>query len=378
MRKYIKLIVLLLTCHPCITNAMNSIPEDKIRTLFTYCPYIVDAIRSLPKNDANILVEYCYHISDANSLMSENAVREIETQDNEICLSRGTNTKNNFSTKYYWNCRKNLINQRIRQSRDLKGKNKFYTTELKRMRKVINNIIERIDRNLEKEYSDDFDQKEDFRIVLAGDDQYYYNLLKFLHYNYPKIDINSKKEINEIIKLRKKDEELKKENNLKRDLTKFPECIKYEINTKEFDDCISFKYQIEECKETVAKKIKEKDINNKFLCKQNSIEKYPDYMALYNSEYEDLKNKKTDPYNINREKDVIKQKRIAELNKLMSGPRLSKNQLIELRKLEEKKCLMDKELENNLFNIMISGECEKLIKNKFKNIDVPSKQIQEI
>lgn len=299
-------------------------------------------------------------------LIPENEVREMETQDNEICLSRGINTQTEFGIRFYWECRKQLINERIKDSIDLKGKNKFYTTELKRIKKVINNVIDKLESEFKTKLNYYLEDDIKYKIVLKGKDEYYYNLLTFLNYDYPRLDVNSKKEILDIIETRKELKISKEEKNIKKNLEKFPECIKYDIKSKEFTECINFKYKVEECKEMVANKLKNRDINNKFSCKQQAIDKYPDHLALYNSEYIDLKNEKVDEFNINRKKTAEKQKRLAELNQLMSGPRLSKVQLIDLRKFEEKKCLMDKELENNLFKLTISNQCEEMLKGGYK------------
>ncbi len=301
--------------------------------------------------------------------LSEDEVREMETLDNELCLAKGHNLATEFSIRLYWDCRKTLIDQRIEESYNRgRNKNKFYTTELKRIRKVIDNILTRI----ESEFTEKLEYyigKQDRKVELRGKDKYYYNLLKFLSYDYSLYNVNTKKEIKNIIETRQNLKVKKEKINIKDSLEKYPECIVFDIGTKDFTNCINFKFQIEECRKAVLEKLNKKQAENKFKCKQQSIEKYPDYMALYNNEYMELKNEKIDLYNINREKQEQREKRMAELNKLMSGPRLSNMQLINLRKFEEQKCLIDKELENNLFKLAISNECENLLLGaKNKNI----------
>lgn len=308
---------------------------------------------------------FLFSFNSFSELLSEDEVRQLETQDNEICLARGINNKTEFGIVYYWDCRKQLIDERIKKARDFKGKNKFYIAELKRIKKVINNVTSRLESDFQTKL-DYYEGPKDYGVELRGDDKYYYNLLTFLNYNYPILDINTKREIENIIETRKKLTEIEKEDNVRKNLEKYPQCIKYDIKTEEFKKCIDFYLSVEECKIIVIKKMEERDINNKFECKQKSIEKYPDHMALYNSEYQDLKNEKLDEFNIDRDKIAEREKRLAELNNLMSGPRLSKTQLIELRKFEEKKCLMDKELENNLFKLTVGNECENMLKEGIK------------
>lgn len=312
-----------------------------------------------------ILLFLLFSFNSFAKLLSEEEVRKLETEDNEICLARGINNKTEFGIVYYWDCRKQLIDERIKNARDFKGKNKFYIAELKRIKKVINNVTSRLESEFQTKL-DYYEGPKDYKAELRGDDKYYYNLLTFLNYNYPILDINTKREIENIIETRKALTEIEKEDTIRKNLEKYPQCIKYDIKTEEFKKCINFYLSVEECKIIVIKKMEERDINNKFECKQKSIEKYPDHMALYNSEYQDLKNEKLDEFNIDRDKIAEREKRLAELNNLMSGPRLSKTQLIELRKFEEKKCLMDKELENNLFKLTVGNECENMLKEGIK------------
>lgn len=312
-----------------------------------------------------ILLFLLFSFNSFAKLLSEEEVRKLETEDNEICLARGINNKTESGIVYYWDCRKQLIDERIKNARDFKGKNKFYIAELKRIRKVINNVTSRLESEFQTKL-DYYEGPKDYKVELRGDDKYYYNLLTFLNYNYPILDINTKREIENIIETRKALTEIEKEDTIRKNLEKYPQCIKYDIKTEEFKKCINFYLSVEECKMIVIKKMEERNVNNRFECKQKSIEKYPDHMALYNSEYQDLKNEKLDEFNIDRDKIAEREKRLAELNNLMSGPRLSKTQLIELRKFEEKKCLMDKELENNLFKLTVGNECENMLKEGIK------------
>jgi hypothetical protein len=294
--------------------------------------------------------------------LSEEEVREIETRDNEICLARGHNLANEFSIKLYWDCRKQQIDERIIDAKDLKGRNKFYVSELKRIRQVVNNVLSRIESDF-RDKLERYTGKEYHPIELRGKDFYYYNLLTFLNYNYSLLRVNTKDEMDSMMEIKNYSENKRMTDNIRENLEKYPECIKFDIKSDEFKECIEFKLRVEECKRIVLQKLNERDIDNKFDCKKQSIVKYPDYMVLYNSEYTELKNMKLDEFNIDRKRQEERERRMLELNRLMSGPRLSNIQLINLRKYEEKKCLMDKELENNLFKLTVSDECENMLKN---------------
>jgi hypothetical protein len=112
----------------------------------------------------------------------------------------------------------------------------------------------------------------------------------------------------------------------------------------------------------VMTKIKEAESRDKFECKKRSIEKYPDHLYLYNSEYMELINRKKDEFRIDTSKEEAVERRLLELNKLMSGPRLSNIQLLNLRKFEEDKCNLDKKVENNMLKMTLNEECEKMVK----------------
>lgn len=298
-------------------------------------------------------------------LIPESEIREIETIDHEVCLSKGLEITDNYSRKMYWLCRLNLINERIKKIDKGNGKNKFYITELKRIRNVIENYMQKIQNDLD--YGNK-ENKEYSKITLRKKDAYYYNLLHFEDIDYSTTQVNTESEIKEIIEVRNIITKKKEKNKLRSDLKKFPECIVYDVGSKEFNKCLEIKNNIEQCKLMAEDKIRKKNIEDRFYCKEKSIEKYPDHLALYNSEYEELRNMKRDEFVIDRKKDETIRRRLLELNNLMSGPRLSATQLIDLRKYEEEKCLMDKQLENSMSKVLLIGECENIILSN-KKID---------
>ena len=305
-----------------------------------------------------------FSIKTSAYLIPEEEVREIETIDHEICLSKGVELTDNYSRRMYWQCRLNLIIKRIRKVEKSNSKNKFYVTELKRIKKVITNYIEKIQNDID--YGNE-NNKLYNKTILRKEDAYYYNLLHFGKIDFDTENVNKYYEIAEVIETKNALEKKKKKQKLKADLKKFPECIIYDVESEDFNKCLEFKNSVEKCKELAEKKIKERDIEDKFYCKQLAIEKYPDHFVLYNSEYQELKNIKRHEYVINRTKEAEIERRLLELNSLMSGPRLSPNQLIGLRKYEEEKCLIDKKLENSMSRVLLIGECENMILKNNKN-----------
>lgn len=297
-------------------------------------------------------------------LIPEEEIREMETIDHEICLSKGLEITDNYSRRMYWSCRLNLINERIEKTNRNNGKNKFYITELKRVKNVIKNYLQKIQSDID--YSGNYDKERNKIAILQKKDAYYYNLLHFGRTDYNTKTMNNKLEINEIIRAREIIVKKNEKEKLRQDLKKFPECVAYDIGSDEFNKCLEFKNSVERCRLMAEEKIRERVIEDRFYCKEKAVEKYPDHLALYNSEYEKLRNMKRDEFTINRDKDEAIRRRLLELNNLMSGPRLSATQLIGLRKYEEEKCLMDKQLENNMSKILLLGECENMISSANK------------
>ena len=305
---------------------------------------------------------YCYRIP-------EEEVRKIETIDDEICKSRGHSYEDEYTRELYWTCRLQLVNERIDNYKyKTKGGNKFYVVELKRIRQVIKNTTAKIRSFIEDRISGE--EMNDRQIVLRGDEAYYYNLLSFLHYEYVPNNINSSREIKSIIAFRQIQNKQDKKQSINQYLKKYPKCIKYDTKSKEFDECIANNVKIDKCAESIEEKLKSREVEVKFNCKQKAYQDYPDYMALYNSEFEELQNMKVDEYIADKEASDKRAKRMAELNKLMTGPRLSKNQLINLRNYAERKCLIDSEIEANFYRLSLSNECEKLLAEQNEQTEV--------
>lgn len=297
-------------------------------------------------------------------LIPEEEIREMETIDHEICLSKGLEITDNYSRRMYWLCRLNLINERIEKTNRSNGKNKFYITELKRVKNVIKNYLQKIQSDID--YSGNYDKERGKVVILQKKDAYYYNLLHFGRMDYDVEMVNTEPEINEIIRVRDIMNKKNEKEKLRQDLKKFPECVVYDVGSDEFNKCFEFKNSVEQCRLMAEEKIKKRAMEDKFYCKEKAIEKYPDHLALYNSEYEELRSMKRDEFAIDRDKDEAIRRRLLELNNLMSGPRLSAPQLIDLRKYEEEKCLMDKQLENNMSRVLLLGECENIISSANK------------
>ncbi|MDR3078719.1 MAG: hypothetical protein LBU15_01635 [Rickettsiales bacterium] len=303
--------------------------------------------------------------------IAEEEVRIMETLDHELCLSQGHDLMDNYSARLYWNCRLNLMDDRIKNQPKPGERNEFYVRELKRMRLVIKNYIERAEsrinsdsQRIDRAIGDEKTEEEDSRLVLRKEEAYYYNLLQFFKYDLEVQVVNRAEEIEDILLTRKL---LSKRNEIaafRENLEKYPECARLNFNSREFASCLDFRTKVENCKRQALERIENLEYRNRFDCKRGAIVKYPDHMALYNSEYQELKNRKRDQFTLNKERDEAIERRLIELNTLMSGPRLSSSQLIDIRKFEEQKCNMQKMIENNVSRTLLIRECEKMLRQK--------------
>lgn len=304
-----------------------------------------------------------FHIQFISAyIIPEEEIRQMETIDHEVCITRGHSFNSEYTIRLYWECRLSLMSEKIDNFDHRNTRSKFYLTELKKIKKVIKNIISIIESDFQVKLDFYDPKKKERKIIFKGNENYYYNLLNLINITNTTTDINTKKEIEQIKKERDQKINGFKKTNKQEQLRHFPVCVKYDLKSKDFEKCIDKYMIIENCKNNITKVLKQKDDDIKFTCKKQAIELYPDYMALYNSEFEELKKIKMDSYVYNKEEIEKIQNRIYELNKLMSGPRLSKTQLIDLRKFSEQKCLIDHELEVNFFMLSLSSECDKLLK----------------
>ncbi|MDR1425462.1 MAG: hypothetical protein LBI70_00490 [Rickettsiales bacterium] len=298
----------------------------------------------------------------------ENEIREIETLDHELCFSEGHDLLDNYGAKLYWSCRLRLVDERIEKELALRQKNFFYIGELRKIRVIIKNLRDRAKSRAnfydsgEIISSETTKQTDNYRLILRRENAYYYNLFEFSKYDLDFQSLNTENEIRETTSNIEILNDKKIKLAFKKNLEKHSECAKFNFKSKHFIDCLKFKNEVENCKTMALEKIKNLEYKNKFDCKIESIKKYPDHMVLYNSEYQELKNIKRDEFILNKERDDAVKRRLAELNTLISGPRLSSIQLIDLRKYEEQKCNMQKMVESNVSKSLLIEECENMLK----------------
>ena len=309
-------------------------------------------------------INYSYMLN-SNLQIKVEYFKNMEIKDHEICIMNGLEEYVDFSEINYWKCRIGLIKDKKKYVNQKVGNNKFYSRELNKIIKVMEIRLDKSNRELLNVTGNSEElhrNKKNKELVLKDSDSYYYNLLS-KKTDYPLENFNAIKNREEIKTILAKEEE--KRNNFSKNiqelLKNYPECIKFRFKEELFKKCASLSDEIKKCLQKTELAIERKTIENSFLCKEDSVKEYPDHLALYNSEFEELKEIKLDKYVINRELEKKINDRKLELTNLMSGPKLSKKQLINLRKYFEKQCLMDKELGMRMFMSLMENECVDLV-----------------
>lgn len=276
-------------------------------------------------------------------------VLRIDSYDHEECINK-VNMLNADALELYWSCRVNLINDYISKTKNSPEFGLDYKKELQSIKKV---ILYRKEEALDKVYQERYNKRYVQTVFLEDKDWYYFDLIneKF------STEIVYVQQLREIKNERQKSDDAKRQERLKRESV----CYKYKSDAKAYNRCLESLRLSSVCLDTLEESVLEKELEYRFNCKKEANEKYPDALVFYNNEYEKLNNmSKQDKYVVDRdnEKKIINKKK--ELDKSISGPKLSKSQILELRKTEERNCLVDKVRNLGLFRDLLIEQCEKI------------------
>lgn len=287
-----------------------------------------------------------------NYLYAENIetpeVLRLDNYFNEQCINKYNVNSENYS-ELYWKCKINLLNEHIKISKKSKVHDSNYISELGKIKEVFQfRLEESVDLLYQQLYKKRFSQK----IFLSEKYAYYYDLIKQnLNYELILLNLNKRKAL------------MNKELKLKEELTQIQvrnKCAGIKQNTKEYDKCLLKYNNIFLCYSTLDNTIESKTLINKFDCKKQAIKEFPDSMVLYNERYDNIMSKKQDDFILNREEKKKLDKTKKELSKQISGPKISKEQLLVFRNEIENTCFYEKEKEMEFMKQIITKECEKL------------------
>lgn len=287
----------------------------------------------------------------AAEYIDKSEVLRLDNNDHEVCINK-VNMSNADALELYWSCRVSLINDYISNVKNDSKYSSDYQKELLNMKRV---IMYRKEEAMDKIYQERYNKRYVQTVFLRDSDWYYFDL------------INEKfsTEIIYVQQLRERKNKKKEiENNKKIDKTRRESvCYRHKNNIKDYNMCLESLRLSDVCLDTLEESVSEKELEYRFNCKVAANEKYPDTLIFYNNEYERLNNIKKDKYVIDRENDKKISDRKKELDNTISGPKLSKVQILELRKKEEKDCFNDKIMDLNLFRSILSEQCEEIKKS---------------
>ncbi len=278
--------------------------------------------------------------------ISKLSVIKLDSDHHDMC-SQKVKDKNDLES--YWTCRINLMQKYITTNKRNKSFSEDYMHALQTVYKI---VTYRKEQCLDKIYRQKFGSRYTQTVFLNDTDAYYFDLIKERF----STDILY---ANQVYTKQQEEEDLKKTRLMSR-VKKEANCYHLRENSIKYTKCLELQEAKETCFEEIEKKLKDTEMQHKFECKKQAIETYPDNLVLYNREFERLNNLQHDQYIIDRDLTQKTENRKKELSNLISGPKLSKQQLINLRKDVEIQCNIDKQkiLEDLSFNL--NKECEEL------------------
>lgn len=295
------------------------------------------------------VVIYFYSInSTLADYLPKDVVIKLDNDHHNICVKKFSTNADRF-LELYWNCRVEQIENYKDTTNFKKDLGYDYKKEISEVKKVVKyRQQEAMDLYLQKTQNRRFKQT----IFLEEDDWYYFNLIqeKFT------TDLIYLEQLEIKEKQKEKEDETEKAKKIIREA----KCVKYKKDSPEHNRCVKLFEAIDICLSTLEESINEKEMEYKFFCKKEAVKTYPDDLVLYNNEYQRLMNLEKDKYVIDRENDKKIEARKKELTSLMSGPKLSKIQLIELRKDKENQCIVEKQKDLELFKSILTEQCGKL------------------
>lgn len=288
-----------------------------------------------------------------NTLMAENLPEEeVFKIDNKIhndCI-KNVNFDDESFIQLYWSCKIDSINNLIKEN---KANTEYSNNYIKQLEKIKLIYRFRLEEGLDKLNQKLEAKRSKQKIFLQEEDGYYFNLIKE-KYSTDLLLLN-------IIKTKKLQERINKRDQQIIDFQINNKCLIYKGNKYEYSSCILKEKNKQLCINTLDEAVQEKIMKNKYECKLEAIKEYPDTLVLYNDEYEKLINKgKEKEFHFDRNEIEETNAKIKALNKKISGPKISKEQLLKIRQEVEEHCNFNKNKELELFKEILLQNCENL------------------
>lgn len=288
-----------------------------------------------------------------NTLIAENLPEEevfkIDNKIHDTCI-KNVNFNDESFIQLYWSCKIDLLNNLIKE---IKGNSNYSSDYIKQLEKIKLIYRFRLEEGLDKLNQQLNTKRSKQKIFLQEEDGYYFNLIKE-KYSTDLLLLN-------ILKIKKLQERIDKRDQQIIDFQINNKCLMYKKDKYAYNSCVLKEKNRQLCMNTLDEAVQEKIMKNKYECKLEAIKEYPDTLVLYNDEYEKLINKQKDKeFQFNRNETSQIEARLKHLNKQMSGPKISKEQLLKIRQEVEEYCNFSKTKELELFKNILIQNCENL------------------
>lgn len=297
-----------------------------------------------------------------SSRIPNDVLKVIEAEDDSLCIMQGVDFNNPNTKIIYWECRLRILNQRINSEFVEYGYSMFYRREFKRLRRIIKNKIKEekafaiaeIENSLEeKEHNycvmlkhqnigntttkyDYFKCRESLAQMRENSSNYFdmsnENIVKFYLYDYETIT----------------PEEYSKIMNVEKD------CVKYVYDLDKLLQCKTALKNISQCKNDIPQKLAQRRMDDKIYCTKKSINKYPDSLAIFNTSDSKDNKDSADTENSN------------DTNFNVSGPKVDKLDVVELREKEYTKCISERNARIVSYQKYLESECRE---ENFKKLE---------
>ena len=284
-----------------------------------------------------------------NSCMSErisdSVWKQIEIEDDNICMSAGIDYNSQKNRVTYWRCRIRIIDQRI-YNESINSSGSVRIGDLKRAKRAMNRRIKKESEKIKLDIEIADEEKEHSYCIILGEKMA--KIGQSFNYFECRNELDIKKRANSALNLEnlsnerifnlmmaKNLEKTDKSNKKNGDRIIESRCVKYITNDEQYQKCLDELEELKECMNGINKKLKARNISDEMYCLNRSIEKYPDTLAVFNA---------------------------GQDSGMMMGPRIDKFDLIELRDKEYENCKAERSKKLDEYRLFIESECEKLVK----------------
>lgn len=284
------------------------------------------------------------NVANAKNLPEEE-VYKLDNKFHDDCIQKFELERDEF-IELYWNCKIDSLNAFAKEAKQSRKYDKNYFNELEKIKKIYKFRLEegkdRVSQQLNRTRGKQ-------TVFLKEEDGFYYNLIKE--------KFSTDLLVLKILKTKKAKNQIDLKDKRAIEFQIRSTCLKFKGDESKYNSCVIGEKNKQLCNTTLEESIQTRLMENKFECKKKAVDEYPDTLVLYNDQYEKLMNKKSADFVLNRKEEEEKQKQIKNLKKKLNGPKISKEQLLQMRKDSEEYCNFEKNKELELFKAILADSC---------------------